>query len=546
MLAAEWQEVVSLRVPCQAEKALILDAHLREMLLNRSMDVSPAVRRNLFCLLGMLCPFTAQRLCCLVRQGLADTDVMVRRECDFMLRSWAGSRDAGKEPCPVLKVINALLVVPANYGEPPIDNILHRLLACEEVEPVATQAVQLLLHGERPLERAEIMLARVTMSRDPDGWNLSGALKGSLLLRKTLDALDSGNISTLRQLLMVLLEMKRCDDVVAKTLLQIATATLLRCPLNGALTMQNHAMIFAEDHAQIMAADPFHLAVQLARHSLRLHCMGGRARMRKGQAELQFSESMQTVLRVLAEKAKASFPASQHADEGGLSDLARHGAVHRAHVLDLEQRIQDLVARSEQLTQARNFVAARPLREEVENLRQQRDEAQRSADNAFAALGRHLSRLLCVAEAILCHSQAELQDDFPLCLVMDDFLYPALLLVDSVPPGMSASTSWSALRARAIRCIALHATLSTETAVQHQSFFHSVLQRYVPEVLSAVHDHDAAAAAEDIVLTSLSFLIDTLLLHGTSSGKIDEQGSRVQDCQFPARCRPDICRYAGS
>ena len=503
------------------------------------MDVSSRVRCSLFNLLEQLRPMTSPKLCSLLRQGLADTDASVRRECESMLQSWFSrvaptDGNANTTLSCMLKLINVFLAVPAKQSEPLVEAILRRLLGSEEWGSMAEpeQAVQLLLHGERTLDTAQVMLGRIVVSMDPQRWNLSGALKGSLLLRKTLEALDAGNGSTLRQLLMVLLHARVHDEVAAKTLLQMATATLLRCPLDNPSTKQPRATAFAEDRVQQVTLDPFRLAILLARRSLQSPVSQGRACQRsKAQVESDLSETIQTVLRVLGTKVKASFPESGLDDSSGLAEITKCIAAHQSYALAVEERIQELGAKCEQLTNARDFAAAYPLRQEVEQLRQQREEAECKAETACGTLGRHLVRILHVAEAFLSYTEAELEDDFPLFLLLDDVLRPALLLIDSVPVCLGA-VCWPALRAQAIRCIALHASLSMETAWQHQFFFHSVLGQYIPEVLSSVRpDVDVAAAVEDIVLTSLSFLIDTLLLHDTSSCNTEngKQGSHIQD-----------------
>ena len=514
------------------------------------MDISPRVRCNLFSLFGMTCPFSSPRLCGLLRQGLVDTDANVRRECESMLRSWLAPVDGGENKdhgdhgatSRVLKLIEHFFVVLPCQNEQTetlVEAILQRLLERDSLDSgdfvyVGEQAVRLLLHGET-LDKAQIMLGRVAISMDPGVWNLTDALKGSLLLRKTLEALDSGNTSALRQLLMVLLNATICDEVAAKTLLQIATATLLRCPLGKASARQSRGSAFAEECVLNAASDPFRLAVLLARQSLQSSASEGSTRQRRNnEVESALSESIQTVLRVLVARAKASFPSAElHNEDWGLSEITKDIAAYGAAVCSLQERIQELRARCQQLAGERNFVAAYPLRQEMEHLQKQREEAECKAEDSFAALGSHLARILCVCEAFLSYREADLEDDFPL-----DVLRQALMLVDSIRSGIG-STSWPTLRAQAIRCIALHASISLETAVQHRCFFHSVLGRYVPEVLSSAHPHlDATAAAEDIILTSVSFLIDTLFLHDLETWdscdpETGNLGAHLQDTVWP-------------
>ena len=510
----------------------MLDQNLTEMLLDRSMDASPTVRRSTFTFLTTTQrPSDSQRLCALLRQGLADTDAGVRQECEHTLRSWAGKSGEGMSP--ILSWINALLVGPTKQAEFVAETILQRLLHGQDVRSVAEHSVQTLLHGEKPMERIQIILARLAISLDPDMWNLSGVLRGSHLLRRTLEVLDSGDIFMLRQLLIVLLQTGVYDEAASKTLLQIATATLLRCPLDETRVIQSCGASFDRGHMQQAGLDPFRLAALLARQSLKLstlHSMSFRKpKFDKARVESAFSDSMRTVLCVLAAKAEAACLSEPGRQSESFSELARYVAAHKAYALDLECSIRKLDMQCQKLTQARDFVAAYALREDVEQLRQQQDEAQANAERAFAALGHNLSRILHVAEAVLSYTEAELKDDFPLCLVMDDILRPALLLIDSIPLGM-AGICWPALRARAIRCIALHATLSAETAEMHQGFFHSVLERYIPEVLCVQNDLDGAEVAEDVVLTSLSFLVDSVLLYEPScEAEADMQGNLTQD-----------------
>eukprot|EP00439_Symbiodinium_sp_Y106_P084213 s180_g25.t1 len=540
----------------KANHALALEPHLIEMLMERSMDISPRVRCSLFSLFGMTRPFSSPRLCGLLRQGLVDTDANVRRECESMLWSWlapvAGeeSKDHGDHGATsrVLKLIEHFFVaLPCQnqQTETLLEAILHRLLERDSLEScgngdfvyVAEQAVRLLLHGES-LDKAQIMLGRVAISMDPRIWNLTDALRGSPLLRKTLEALDSGNTSTLRQLLMVLLNATICDEVAAKTLLQIATATLLRCPLGEASTRQSRANAFAAERVQKVALDPFRLAVLLARQSLQSSASAGRTRQRSNnQVESALAETIQTVLRVLVARAKASFPSAElHSEDCGLSGITKDIAAYGVAVCNLQQRIQELRTKCQQLAGARNYVAAYSLRQEMEHLQKQRKESECKAEDAFAALGSHLARILCVCEAFLSYREADLEDDFA------DVLRQALMLVDSVPFSIG-STSWPTLHAQAIRCIALHASISLETAVQHRCFFQSVLGRYVPEVLSCAHPHLAsAAAAEDIILTSVSFLIDTFFLHDLESWDLCDpetgnHGTHTQDAS------DEICEH---
>lgn len=77
-----------------------------------------------------------------------------------------------------------------------------------------------------------------------------------------------------------------------------------------------------------------------------------------------------------------------------------------------------------------------------------------------------------MAEAILTHARG----DFELQLLVEDLLRPALVLADSME-----GTPWPAMRALALRCLALHGSLCG--VEEHWDFFQQVLVQQIPLVL---------------------------------------------------------------
>ena len=279
-------------------------------------------------------------------------------------------------------------------------------------------------------------------------------------------ALDKGDEFMLRQLLLVLLHSDvRCDRCDDKSLLHIATATLLRAPVKLLDAFQT-MLAFPQDSVQRSCRSTFHLAVLLARHSLGLSSRVG-SKMNVGRREGRFTESMVTVLNVLQTKATAGF--EDFKDEG-ITALAEHGREQHSLAKQLAEQLDGIRSARGRFVNAKDYVSACSLQKDLDSLQEKYETAKTAAEAVFAELEQHLSRILSLAEAILVHTQADLSEDYHLFLLMEDLLHPALMIADSAPPV----GSWPSVRALAVRCIALYASLSPETSGQHWNFFKSV------------------------------------------------------------------------
>lgn len=240
--------------------------------------------------------------------------------------------------------------------------------------------------------------------------------------------------------------------------------------------------------------------------------------MNVGRREGRFTESMVTVLNVLQTKATAGF--EDFKDEG-ISALAEHGRMQHSLAKQLAEQLDGIRSARARFVNAKDYVSACSLQKDLDGLQERYETAKTAAETVFAELEQHLSRILSVAEAILVHTQADLSEDYHLFLLMEDLLHPALMIADSVPPvGL-----WPSLRALAVRCIALYASLSPETAGQHWNFFKSVLERHIPEVSTQNLRYSVGdpTASERIIFSCVAFMTDALTLHGP--GELEAQDS---------------------
>eukprot|EP00747_Dinoflagellata_sp_TGD_P028325 gnl/TRDRNA2_/TRDRNA2_133195_c1_seq1.p1 gnl/TRDRNA2_/TRDRNA2_133195_c1~~gnl/TRDRNA2_/TRDRNA2_133195_c1_seq1.p1 ORF type:complete len:764 (+),score=131.37 gnl/TRDRNA2_/TRDRNA2_133195_c1_seq1:183-2294(+) len=137
--------------------------------------------------------------------------------------------------------------------------------------------------------------------------------------------------------------------------------------------------------------------------------------------------------------------------------------------------------------------------------------AQAAAEVAVKELGLRTWRALHIVEAVLVHSRADLAEDLSLSSLLEDVLRPALLRADSVPPG-AGGICWPSIRSMAVRCIALYASMSAQSAAEHWPFFLAVLSRCTPTALDRSADADSTAATE-VVEHCVNFLSDALLSH---------------------------------
>lgn len=495
----------------QAEHALQLERHLWEALLDRSMDVSVAVRAQLFSLLSKAHPTTNVKFALVLRQGLEDTTLAVRRTCETMLQGLARNSNSSTMPS-LLSFVGQLLVSSSDpvFNELSAEKALRSLLASADWCVIAEESMTSLLHSESVLSPEEAVVGRVALALDAEVWSMERSWEQCPgLLRKTLQALDKGDEFMLRQLLLVLLHSDvRCDRCDDKSLLHIATATLLRAPVKLLDAFQT-MLAFPQDSVQRSCRSTFHLAVLLARHSLGLSSRVG-SKMNVGRREGRFTESMVTVLNVLQTKATAGF--EDFKDEG-ITALAEHGRVQHSLAKQLAEQLDGIRSARGRFVNAKDYVSACSLQKDLDSLQEKYETAKTAAEAVFAELEQHLSRILSVAEAILVHTQADLSEDYHLFLLMEDLLHPALMIADSAPPV----GSWPSVRALAVRCIALYASLSPETSGQHWNFFKSVLERHIPEVSTQNLRYSVGdpTASEKIIFSCVAFMTDALTLHGS-------------------------------
>ncbi|CAE8617040.1 unnamed protein product, partial [Polarella glacialis] len=535
-------------------------------ILGRSLDAAPLVRGRLYATLASLGPAAiGTGLAALLRRGLGDSSSSVRCECECMLRTWLDqhqqrarvhtcpgqevtseaneARGAGSVLSSLLWLVGELLEKPSSEeediricqemeAEAAAEAALRHILSRSEWHASAAAGAQALVAGAQLLSKAQVLVGRVGVSLDADLWNSNGALSRPPVLNRTLLALEAGRSFELRQLLMVLMHAEVHDDASARALLHIATAVLLRAPVSQSLAFCGGASPLVGQASSPAATSVFHLAVLVARKAT-LH-----GRLLHRRAEVQFSESMLVILRVLQDTAARAVESSPqvHGEtitSGGLEALGAFAERCQAKASETARRSQQMRSAWERATGARDFVTACKLQEELASLRAEEKQAADAAECAFEKLGSHSWRVLAFLEAVLSHSRADLAEDFPLSLISEDVLRPALLRTESVPaPTGAGRICWLSLRALAVRCLALHASLSSETAWQHWRFFLSVLARYVPEVLCPNTKKSGATtrtASELVVINCIAFLSDTLLLcrlEGASDQVLLEEGKQ--------------------
>ena len=465
------------------------------------MDVSASVRARLFSLLSKVHP--GAQLSLVLRQGLEDTTTAVRRECESMLQTFARSKNGAATTVALLSFVGQLLESSGDavFNELSAEKALHCLLASADWCVVSEESIHSLLHSEE-LSAEQAVVGRVALALDAEVWSLDKTLCGTGLLRKTLQALDRGDEFMLRQLLLVLLYSEVRDS--DRTLLHVATATLLRAPVN--LQDTQATLAFPQDSVQRSCRSTFHLAVLLARHSLGLTSRVSKSKV----SESRFTESMLTVVEVLQTKATSDF--SEFKEEG-INALAEYGHSQHSLAQQLAVQLQQIRSARSQFVAAKDFVSACKLQKEMEDLQEKYEAARSAAEKVFQGLEQHLSRILSVTDAILAHTHADLSEDYSLYLLMEDILHPALMIADSAPGNLG---SWPSVRALAVKCIALHASLSQETS-SHWNFFKSVLDRHIPEVTSRQrYDVGDPAASECIIFISVAFMVDSILQTQTS------------------------------
>ena len=483
------------------------------------MDVSTAVRVQLFSLLSNADHSAGAKFSLALRQGLEDKTQAVRRTCESMLQRLARKPNASAMSS-LLSFVGQLFVCSGDpiFNELSAEKALRSLLASPDWCIVAEESKNSLLHGDDVLSPEQAVVGRVALCLDAEVWSLEHALCGPGLLRKTLEALDRGDDFMLRQLLLVLLYSNVQDS--DKTLLHVATATLLRAPVN--LNAIQTSLAFPEDSVQRSCRSTFHLAVLLARHSLGLSSrVGSKSQRHEGR----FTESMVTVLNVLQNKATTDFDFRE-----GLSALAEHARQQHSLASQLAEQLDGIRSARARFVNVKDFVSAHVLQKDLENLQEKYESSKTAAEALFAGLEQHLSRILSVAEAILAHTQADLSEDYHLFLLMEDLLHPALMIADSAP----SSGSWPAIRAMAVRCIALYASLSQETSEQHWSFFRSVLERHIPEVSSRQrYSLGDPANNESIILSCVAFMTDAIILGKMPTSEV--QGQEPNGTSFETR-----------
>jgi hypothetical protein len=140
-------------------------------------------------------------------------------------------------------------------------------------------------------------------------------------------------------------------------------------------------------------------------------------------------------------------------------------------------------------------------------------------------------RALSIAEAALSllstthadESLSQLED------VPKVWFRPTLVRADSGEANLGKDcTAWPLLRATAVRCLALHASVCPDLAANHWAFFILVLKRHSPMVISAKNETKADDPMSSIVESCVHFLVDTQLVHRLVSDPEDVDARAVE------------------
>jgi len=503
---------------------------LAPLFAGRALDASAPVRCRLYGTLASLdivdpgCHFAVQLLCC----GLRDGSPSVRTECHCMLRAWldrvscATGADSERALLELLSRLNEQTL--GQCGEEAAEAALGYLLPRTEWQRVAESMMEKLLGFDSAMRPEEVFVARIALALDADTWSSRSGVSGPPVLQRTLRALDAGlgGVFELRQLLLVLARAEIADKQVGRSVLHIATAVLLRAP------SEPQAPFVAASVGHVSPPSTFHLAVVVARRALGIR--PGLRRTAAQRLEGQFSEAMLVILGALGglPNREGETPLGS---ETTLDTLSAHLEVLVSEARSAEAVTAELRAERAQLTAARDYLSACSVRDKLAEAESRRRQAEGAVDSVAKELGMRSFHVLCVVEAMLSHSRADLAEDFSLSLLLEDVLRPAILRADRAPTPGAGGVSWPLVRALAVRCVALHATMSAETATQHWHFFTSVLTRFTPAALAplamgALDDPDGAGATVAVVEQCVLFLADSLFVcRDVDDGESVEQWS---------------------
>lgn len=466
-----------------------------------ALDHCPAVRRRLYTTLGTLGPLAVgAQLPRLLLWGLRDTCREVSEECNGMLLTWLeqpistsvdgqeGSLSSVSARKHQLFALMELILAQPGPAEAAVEELLRHLLPHAEWSAAAQGAK---FDSD---SSAEVLLCGVMFSMDAETW---GSVPGATLLSSALRALDAGRFADLQQLLLLILR----AELEPHLILQLVSAVLLRSPAqwqSSSTSVPSSCPVweaFPKAKGDAVAAQMgiFHLAVAVARHAFGIRAGARESFVRK--AEGRFADAMLVILDVL----RGAQGVEDHVTALGSAAASAQGKAEAtaSKVSDIRKALQRQAA-------ARDFVGASRIRGQLSELEQELVSLETAAAEAYAKLGAHLWHILGVVEAMLSYSSADLTQHFQMALLANDVLRPSLVLADMAPPG-AGGISWPSLRALAVRCVALHASMSVDGLEQHWPFFISVFKRYVPILLSS-----SCHANEAVVEHCLAFLSDAL------------------------------------
>ncbi|CAK0846812.1 unnamed protein product [Prorocentrum cordatum] len=533
-LAAARDPSAKIRVTALAQLQMregdLLDHKTLALLASRAADTSPAVRRRLFAALAPAAALSSQpwaaraeSLGRLLSSGLRDCCREVRMECEATMRSWLSADHSSGG---VLALVRSLGATGSPAQEAAAEVALQNLAEWPGWQDVASPLANALLRGAGALEPEEVLVARCAVIRDAADWGVPGDVLGAPVLKRALAAADAGHVFELRQILLVLLSARAADCAGNRQLLHVATAVLLRAPAerDGSDFVQAFAAAPRGRQAGGNAsAEIFHLAVSLARRALGI-CPGRGVASQRLEGE--FSDAMLVILQVLCgtpAEDGAPQPSQQGPESLEALGCRAQGALRRAR--EAAGELEALRASRQGL----RCVGAPGLLVEANAAA-----AEATAAEVLAELGARLWRVLGIAEAVLSHSRRDVCEDFALSLLLEDVLRPALAHAEAAAAHDRGCAQWPRLRTLALRCVALHASMSADTAIQHWPFFVSVLASYVPAVLSPPPgDSDAALSVEQVVEQCILFLADALLVHREDDADVTRRLSELLSAMAP-------------
>lgn len=497
------------------------------MLAGRVLDVAMPVRCCLFRTLSLLGSAPPHTLGLLLWCGLRDMSPMVRAECYSMVRTWI-SRE--REPCDktesaFLKFLGRLAIPKCSVREAAAQAVVEHAITRQELQPEITACVQALLVTGVDLSAEQLLVARVATTHTAGMWDL-GEEGPTNICKRALAALEAGNTFHLRQLLLVLLSSNIEEPAAGGILLSLSAAILLRAPLEQGPS-SDEASLWASGMPEHDNADlgfpVLRLAVALARKVAYADAGGTRDQHQCGQSK--FLTAMLGILRVVR-KAPVGKAAKSQMDDDAFETLSARTDQMLEEMQQFYKAAVELRARTSELLSADDQLTACVLQERLVHVERVLKEREAAVELAARDLAARTQRLLGIIEAVLCYSGCDLKEDFQRSGLLEEVLRPALVRADRVPEGFGG-LCWASLRALAIRCVALYASLSGELALRHWPFFTSVLARYIPlAVAERSPNQDIMLATEAVIEQSVAFLSDTLLLHvsGAAPAATSEYG----------------------